>query len=340
MVFVALFYTNIVLAAPITSWATVTAVTNADGSYYNPTQSVVAGAETAGATVATAVTPASVATSSAASAGLTSLSSGGWVDILKNALSLLINDDGSLSTTSSSSGSDSLFSFSSLLKLLFGSSSSDSTLSSDLTTTAVATQTTSTILASTLPSTTSAATSTSSSGNLLIAALGGSGSSTSSASTLTLTNGIYDAIYNSNEEIDESFAKEILDAHNKVRALHGSGPLSWDNGPYSYAKNNADNYDCSGILTHTHGQYGENLAAGFKTGTSALMAWYDEGQTYDYSSANTYDHFTQVVWKDSTKVGCAYKDCTSSGWGLYIVCEYDPVGNVIGQNSENVLPLV
>lgn len=132
----------------------------------------------------------------------------------------------------------------------------------------------------------------------------------------------------------------ILDIHNKYRALHGSGDLSWADGPYEYAKNNADNYDCSGVLTHTHGQYGENLAAGFANGPAAVKAWYDEGETYNYNTHNTYDHFTQVVWKSSTKVGCAYKDCLSTGWGLYIVCEYDPVGNVVGQNEENVLPLV
>lgn len=137
---------------------------------------------------------------------------------------------------------------------------------------------------------------------------------------------------------DKEFAKEILDAHNNYRADHGVGPLSWDQSAYDYAQNNADNYDCSGVLTHTHGPFGENLAAGFKDGPAAVKAWYVEGETYDYSYANTYDHFTQVVWKDSTKVGCAYKDCRHTNWGLYIVCEYDPPGNVVGRNKQNVLP--
>lgn len=132
----------------------------------------------------------------------------------------------------------------------------------------------------------------------------------------------------------------ILDIHNKYRALHGVGDLSWASGPYSYAKLNADSYDCSGVLTHTHGQYGENLAAGFASGPAAVTAWYEEGETFDYTTYNEYNHFTQVVWKSSTQVGCAYKDCSSTGWGLYIVCEYNPVGNVIGEEEENVLPLV
>ena len=137
---------------------------------------------------------------------------------------------------------------------------------------------------------------------------------------------------------DPAFAKDILDAHNKYRALHGAGPLSWDAGAYQYAQNNANNYDCSGVLTHTHGQYGENLAAGYSSGSSAVKAWYDEGETYNYAASNSYDHFTQVVWKSTTKVGCAWKDCTAQNWGHYVICEYDPPGNFVGQSRANVLP--
>lgn len=151
---------------------------------------------------------------------------------------------------------------------------------------------------------------------------------------------MYDAISNAKDNIDKTFAKAILDSHNTYRAKHGVGALSWADGPYSYAKKIADSYDCSGVLTHTHGQYGENLVAGFPDGPSAVAAWYVEGETFDYSAYNEFNHFTQVVWKDTTQVGCAYKDCSAQGWQLYVVCEYSPVGNVVGQERENVLPLV
>jgi uncharacterized protein YkwD len=168
----------------------------------------------------------------------------------------------------------------------------------------------------------------------------GSTTSTSStaSSTETLSSGsgdIYAEIGPSG--VDEDFAKLILDIHNKYRAAHGAGPLSWDTLAYEYAQNNANSYDCSGVLTHTHGQFGENLACGFKDGPSAVTAWYDEGQTYNYQTANEYNHFTQVVWKGSTKMGCAIKDCSRNNWGHYVVCEYDPPGNVIGRNAQNVL---
>ena len=51
-------------------------------------------------------------------------------------------------------------------------------------------------------------------------------------------------------------------------------------------------------------------------------------------------HFTQLVWKDTTKVGCGAVHCNSnvnngaSGW--YLVCEYTPRGNVIGAFKQNV----
>lgn len=176
---------------------------------------------------------------------------------------------------------------------------------------------------------------------------GSSGSSSSSSGSLSSSSGssdshsssssdLYSAIYDSHG-VNETFARSILDAHNKDRAKHDASPLAWDKDAYNYAKNNADNYDCSGVLTHTHGPFGENLAAGYNSGPAAVKAWYDEGKLYHYGTENTYNHFTQVIWKGSKKVGCAYKDCSKKNWGLYVVCEYDPAGNVIGKESANVV---
>lgn len=134
---------------------------------------------------------------------------------------------------------------------------------------------------------------------------------------------------------DKSFGQSILGAHNDARAKHSAPPLTWDKQLYQYAQDYADKYDCSGQLTHSGGPYGENLALGYSSGTLALDAWYNEGQSYDYSG-NSFDHFTQVIWKGTTKLGCAYKDCSAENWGKYIVCSYDPAGNVGGQSKMNV----
>ncbi|CAI5756649.1 unnamed protein product [Candida verbasci] len=231
----------------------------------------------------------------------------------------------SIPATSSGSGSSSN-SFIDFLNNFFGSQSSASV--SPAATTPIST---SPIFTSQTGIPTSLATSTSSYQPTTVS----TSTSSSSTSATSSDNDIYAAI-DQIPGIDKSFATSILDAHNQYRSQHQAGDLSWDIDTYNYAKNNADNYDCSGILTHTHGQYGENLAAGFKDGPSVVQAWVDE--PYDYSTADTYNHFTQVVWKGSKRVGCAYKDCRSNGWGLYVVCEYDPAGNIIGQERENVLP--
>ncbi|CAK7896546.1 secreted protein Pry1p [[Candida] anglica] len=160
--------------------------------------------------------------------------------------------------------------------------------------------------------------------------------STSTSGSSGSSSGIY-ADIGLSSGIDSTFSKNILDAHNQKRALHDAPELSWDKDAYDYAQKYADNYDCSGVLTHSHGPFGENLAAGYHTGVDALDAWYDEGQSYNYAASNSYDHFTQVVWKSTTKLGCAYKDCSSTGWGRYIICSYDPAGNVVGQSKLNVL---
>lgn len=165
-------------------------------------------------------------------------------------------------------------------------------------------------------------------------------SSTEAASTLSSTSddsddSIYSEISDS-DGVDKDFAKSILDAHNEKRAEHSAGKLSWKKELFDYAQAYADKYDCSGSLVHSGGKYGENLACGYKTGVKALEAWYSEGDNYDYSSYPL-DHFTQVIWKDTTELGCAYKDCSSKNWGKYVICSYNPAGNVVGKADKNVL---
>ncbi|CCE86536.1 Piso0_005031 [Millerozyma farinosa CBS 7064] len=136
--------------------------------------------------------------------------------------------------------------------------------------------------------------------------------------------------------IDKDFAKSILEAHNDKRAKHSAKSLSWSKDLYDYASNYASKYSCSGSLKHSGGKYGENLAVGYKTGPDAVDAWYDEGKSYNYGSASSFDHFTQVIWKGTSQVGCAYKDCSSENWGKYIICSYNPAGNMVGMGSQNL----
>ncbi|KAL0365267.1 UNVERIFIED_CONTAM: Basic form of pathogenesis-related protein 1 [Sesamum angustifolium] len=93
--------------------------------------------------------------------------------------------------------------------------------------------------------------------------------------------------------------------------------------------------DCA--LTHSNGIYGENLAKGSSSsfsGVSAVNMWVAEKQCYDYNTNSCIGgkqclHYTQVVWHDSTQLGCARVQC-SNGW-YYVVCNYDAPGNWEGE---------
>lgn len=136
--------------------------------------------------------------------------------------------------------------------------------------------------------------------------------------------------------------QQYLSAHNTIRAQHGASALTWSDNLASKAQQWANN--C--VFKHSGGSlgpFGENLAAG--TGSAygiaeAVKSWTDEVSEYDSSNPQP-SHFTQVVWKASTQVGCAVQSCNgifdaSFGPAKFYVCEYSPQGNVIGEFAQNV----
>jgi hypothetical protein len=70
------------------------------------------------------------------------------------------------------------------------------------------------------------------------------------------------------------------------------------------------------------------------TDTRRVRRWYDEISSpgYNFDSPGCgggVGHFTQVVWKDSIKVGCGVKlNCGGGRMSMTsVVCNYDPRGN-------------
>ncbi|KAE9446141.1 hypothetical protein C3L33_21961, partial [Rhododendron williamsianum] len=45
-------------------------------------------------------------------------------------------------------------------------------------------------------------------------------------------------------------------------------------------------------------------------------------------------HYTQVVWRNSVRLGCARVRCNDGLW--FITCNYDPPGNYVGQRPYNI----
>lgn len=138
----------------------------------------------------------------------------------------------------------------------------------------------------------------------------------------------------SSSEPTNSLASEIVDYHNKVRSEHGVGSLSWSDKLAGYAQDYLSGDNC--VFKHSGGPYGENIAIGYPEIEDALDAWYNEKDEYDYSSgqfSESTGHFTQMVWKSTTEVGCATQECSG---GTFLVCEYSPRGNFLGQFTSNV----
>ena len=137
-------------------------------------------------------------------------------------------------------------------------------------------------------------------------------------------------------------ADQFISEHNRVRAKHCAAPLTWSPKLAAVAQQWANSLRDTGCkFGHSGGQYGENLAAG-TTGAlppSAVVAmWYDEVKGYSFKqpgfSMQT-GHFTQVVWRSTSQVGCGMAQCKGNDiW----VCEYDGPGNWEGQYREQVLP--
>ncbi|KAL4274834.1 hypothetical protein HN51_057668 [Arachis hypogaea] len=131
---------------------------------------------------------------------------------------------------------------------------------------------------------------------------------------------------------------DYLDAHNIARSELGEPNLVWDETLEKYAQNYANQrkQDCQ--LIHSHGPYGENLAwssSNDLSGVDAVKMWVDEKPYFNYllnicADNQMCGHYTQVIWGNTLRVGCAKVICDNNG-GSFITCNYDPPGNYIGE---------
>ncbi|KAI0466671.1 CAP domain-containing protein [Xylaria cf. heliscus] len=138
---------------------------------------------------------------------------------------------------------------------------------------------------------------------------------------------------------DETFMSAILNSTNFYRGEHNATAVEWNETLSGFATDylNGDAVGADCKFAHSGGPYGENLALGYPNATASVEAWGNERAKYDFDNPGfTEDtgHFTQLVWKSTTDVGCGRRLCGERGW--YLVCEYWPRGNIIGAFKDQV----
>lgn len=135
-------------------------------------------------------------------------------------------------------------------------------------------------------------------------------------------------------------------AHNQVRAgVITPVPIpdvTWSPAIASVAQAYADQRAATGCRPLQHSQnpdYGENLAWFGNGGTAEATVglWAGEAACYTYGALKVSDacscsacgHYTQLVWRDTTQIGCGVASCIDGGeiW----VCNYAPPGNYLGE---------
>lgn len=144
----------------------------------------------------------------------------------------------------------------------------------------------------------------------------------------------------------------LVTVHNKWRAEVGvTDKLSYSPSLAVSAQAWADNLkktnQCKMRHSKPDGKYGENLywasALSWSDGRKELQqvspkqvvdSWSGEKADYDYANnscapGKMCGHYTQVVWRTTTKVGCAMAVCEDTQQQVW-VCQYQPAGNWVG----------
>lgn len=178
------------------------------------------------------------------------------------------------------------------------------------------------------------------------------------------------------KKIPNSFESRILDAHNKIRVSNGLNPLVWDKalqqkagdwGRFCVQQNKkcsplrhpgTDGGSEQELQKYLPNNWGQNLYQSNGTGEDtsspedAVNDWYAECSLYNppvepQSVPDNFmavGHYTQVMWRDTKKLGCSSVKCTDSQYingknvktkGAMIVCNYDK-GNIGGEFSSQV----
>ncbi|CAN6339230.1 unnamed protein product [Urochloa humidicola] len=135
--------------------------------------------------------------------------------------------------------------------------------------------------------------------------------------------------------LNQKAIDDILKEHNAFRAKEHVPPLTWNATLAKFSQGYAETLKSDCRMVHSTSPYGENLmlGSGGVTWKTTVDEWSDEKKSYHYAS-NSCDagkmcgHYTAVVWKGTTTVGCGRVVCNNGD--TMIMCSYWPPGNYDG----------
>lgn len=157
------------------------------------------------------------------------------------------------------------------------------------------------------------------------------------------------------DSTDGAFLKEMLRSVNMVRARHHAPPVRLDGNLTKYAESRLREVSQGRRLAKGHkglrSRTGEVLywssttrrPSGSADARTAVDRWYAEVSAYDFNSPGfspRTGHFTQLVWKGSTRIGAARAVSSERDhYETYIAVEFENPGNIMGEFGRNVFPL-
>ncbi len=128
----------------------------------------------------------------------------------------------------------------------------------------------------------------------------------------------------------------LIDRHNYYRQIQNAPNVTWSDDLAADAQVWADKIAKKDQLIHSDMQWGENIywSSDYSTPQHVVDVWaseqkYYNGEKITNQNYSLFGHYTQVIWAETTQIGCAY--AISRKGGYYWVCEYNPAGNYIGE---------
>jgi len=156
--------------------------------------------------------------------------------------------------------------------------------------------------------------------------------------------------------------RDVLDIHNRERALVGFPLLTWSDSLAAEAQNWANHLATLGIVCGPqgcqppapHGANNENIALGYvfpaefgrTSPANYTQGWADEKVQYNAGqrSGLGIGHYTAMVWKTTSEVGCGFvagavpDDLGRGGGTDFLVCRYNPPGSNVASQAPFNLP--